>query len=293
MTTGPNLRLLQGSDAEAVAALFVAAFGDDRKLDPDEIRWWLQNDELDPQDQRVLEVDGRVVGYGDIMVESDTCVLDVAAPGAWEAFLGWAEDVARDRDLPRVRTQFPPDHEAADIVARRGYRQERISYSMEIALDSPTPSALPGSLTLRGYREGLDEEPVRTVLNDAFVDHPFFQKITPKAFREFHLKGRGYDPSFWFLAWDGDALAGIALAFPERNGDTELAWVSDLGVLPPWRRQGLGEALLRNVFHQAHVRGIPRVGLGVDVENPTGALRLYERVGMAPVSQQNTWMLDL
>jgi GNAT superfamily N-acetyltransferase len=293
MPTGSELRMLRADDAEAVAALFLGAFGDARKLDPDEIRWWLQNDELDPEDQRVMEVEGRIVGYGDIMVESDTCVLDVAAPETWDAFLGWAEETARDRALRHVRTQFPPDHEAADIAARRGYRQERISYTMEITLDDPEPASLPGSLTLRGYREGIDEELVRTVLNDAFVDHPFFQEITPSAFREFHLKGRGYDPSLWFLAWDEDELAGIALAFPERNGDTNLAWVSDLGVMPSWRRQGLGEALLRNVFHRAHLRGIPRVGLGVDVANPTGALRLYERVGMAPVSQQNTWMLDL
>jgi len=285
--------MLKAEDAEAVAALFLVAFGDARKLDPEEIRWWLQNDELDPDNQRVLEVNGSLVGYGDLILESDTCVLDAAAPDAWVTFLEWAEGVARAKGLPHVRTQLPPGHEAAGIVEQRGYRQQMISYSMEITLDAPAPATLPDSIEIRGYREGEDVEQVRALLNEAFIDDPFFQEITPRSFREFHLKGRGYDPSLWFLAWGGNDLAGIALAFPERNGDTDLAWISDLGVRSSWRKRGLGEALLRTAFHEAHLRGIPRVGLGVDVENPTGALRLYERVGMVPVSQHNTWILDL
>src|SRR5687768_2305174 len=99
MTDLRNFRMLQESDAEAVAALFLAAYGDARKLDPDEIRWWLQNDELDPEHQRVLEVNGVLVGYGDLIIESDTCVLDSAAPGAWEPFLEWADGVARAKGL--------------------------------------------------------------------------------------------------------------------------------------------------------------------------------------------------
>jgi ribosomal protein S18 acetylase RimI-like enzyme len=54
-------------------------------------------------------------------------------------------------------------------------------------------------------------------------------------------------------------------------------------VRPRWRRLGLGEALLRESFREFHRRGERRVALAVDVENPTGATRLYERVGMRPL----------
>ncbi len=63
------------------------AYGDARPLDAEEIRSWLRNEELEPEWLQVLEEDGRVVGYGDIWVQTDEVVLDVAAPGRWHAVL--------------------------------------------------------------------------------------------------------------------------------------------------------------------------------------------------------------
>ena len=53
-----------------------------------------------------------------------------------------------------------------------------------------------------------------------------------------------------------------------------------LGVLPDFRQRGLAQALLRHTFAEYASRGLDTVGLGVDAENPTGAVRLYERAGM-------------
>ena len=50
----------------------------------------------------------------------------------------------------------------------------------------------------------------------------------------------------------------------------------------PWRGRGLGRALLREAFAELRRRGLPRAYLGVDSENPTGAMGLYESVGMRP-----------
>lgn len=63
----------------------------------------------------------------------------------------------------------------------------------------------------------------------------------------------------------------------ERSGDPDVGWVSILGVRPPWRGRGLGLALLRHAFREI---GRPTVRLGVDAENVSGAVRLYERAGM-------------
>ena len=59
-----------------------------------------------------------------------------------------------------------------------------------------------------------------------------------------------------------------------------MGWVGALGVREPWRRRGLGLALLRHAFAELTVAGSDVIGLGVDAENPTGATRLYERAGM-------------
>jgi ribosomal protein S18 acetylase RimI-like enzyme len=65
--------------------------------------------------------------------------------------------------------------------------------------------------------------------------------------------------------------------------------VAVLGVRPAWRRHGLGEALLRQAFHDLYELGRRRVGLGVDAENTTGATRLYERVGMHVVWREDAY----
>src|SRR3954452_20026654 len=92
-----RLRRLRPDDAERVAALFTESFGDVRGLDAEEIRSWLRNTELQPEWLKVLEEDGRVVGYGDIWVQSDEVALDAAAPGHWQPFFEWAEAEARER----------------------------------------------------------------------------------------------------------------------------------------------------------------------------------------------------
>jgi ribosomal protein S18 acetylase RimI-like enzyme len=64
------------------------------------------------------------------------------------------------------------------------------------------------------------------------------------------------------------------------DNEPGLAWVQILGVLPEFRQRGLAQALLRHTFEEYARRGLDRVGLGVDAENPTGAVRVYERAGM-------------
>jgi mycothiol synthase len=164
---------------------------------------------------------------------------------------------------------------------------------METGLDDdPPPSPVfPAGITVRPYRVD-DEEMLRDALNDAFAHDPFFHEVSPSAFREFYLRARGFDPALWLLAWDGDELAGFVLAYSERVGEPGLGWIGSLGVREPWRRRGLGEALLRSAFAALHERGFRRVGLGVDTENETGALRLYERVGMRAARRGDNWVRE-
>jgi mycothiol synthase len=285
-----KLRQLRVEDAEQVAALFVEAFGKARLLDAEEIRTWIDNKELKPEHLRVLEDDGVVVGYGDLWIEDDEVALDVAAPGHWEPFLDWAEAEARERGVT-TRAYFPAGHELEQIVSPRGYRLVRSSYTMEVDLEEAAQPALPDGFSLRSYRDG-DRETLRAALNESFENDWHFHEVSPSNFNEFYLKQRNHDPSLWLLAWDGDELAGFALASSERVGDPELGWIGTLGVRPAWRRRGLGEALLRAAIAELFARGRRRVGLGVDTENVSGALRLYERVGMRPIERNDNWSLE-
>jgi ribosomal protein S18 acetylase RimI-like enzyme len=53
----------------------------------------------------------------------------------------------------------------------------------------------------------------------------------------------------------------------------------------PWRRRGLARSLLVQSLHAIKERGMTEAALGVDTQNPTGALRLYESVGFRPVKR--------
>jgi ribosomal protein S18 acetylase RimI-like enzyme len=61
----------------------------------------------------------------------------------------------------------------------------------------------------------------------------------------------------------------------------------------PWRRQGLGLALLHHAFNEFYKRGKRKVGLGVDASSLTGATRLYERAGMHIHSQFDLYEKEL
>lgn len=293
-TSGLTLRELRTGDAAEVAELFRSVYGESRLVDADEVASWVENEELDPAWLRVLEVDGRIVGYGDIQIMGDAVAADIAAPSHWETFSDWAEESGRTGGAKQVRLFLPAGHELEAAVQRRGYRLWRSSFTMEVTLGDEVPEAqsLPEPFELRRYRP-KDAESVRTALNEAFSNDPFHHEVTATSFREFYLRARGFDPSLWLLAWDGGELAGFLLAYPERGGERDLGWVNVLGVRSQWRRRGLGEALLRRSFRDLHARGLRRVGLGVDTENLSGAVRLYERVGMHVVRQGNNWTLDL
>jgi hypothetical protein len=175
-----KLRGVREPDAGEVVALYRLAFGDSRPIDREEILSSARSEEVKPEWMRVLEVGGRVVGYGDIWIGNDEVALEVAAPGHWEAFLGWAEAAARAEHLSRVRVLSYAGQELADVAAGRGYWLWRSAYTMQVDLgdlppQAPTP---PPEIELRGFAPD-DPDVLRAALSEAFADDPFFDQLTP------------------------------------------------------------------------------------------------------------------
>ena len=82
-----------------------------------------------------------------------------------------------------------------------------------------------------------------------------------------------FDAGAWFLAVADGEIVGAALNWDE-------GYIKDLVVHPAWRGRGLGKALVYQTFGEFRRRGLPRVTLKTDSNNPTDAWRLYERAGM-------------
>jgi ribosomal protein S18 acetylase RimI-like enzyme len=96
-------------------------------------------------------------------------------------------------------------------------------------------------------------------------------------------------------AEENGVAAGFSLCWQKSFGDPDMGWVGTLGVLRPWRRRGLGLALLQHSFARLYERGQRKVGLGVDAQSLTGATRLYEKAGMHsnPQRQISAFELEL
>lgn len=287
MSSSP-LRPAAESDAEEIAALFRAAYPVWRPVDAADVLAWLRDPDVGDENVRVLELDGRIVGYGDITVGRDV-QLDVAAPGHWDVFLDWLELRAHGS---RARAYFPQGHELGAIVEARGYRYWRSSFTMEIDLPKRPPAPrVPDGIEIRAYRSE-DANAVIAAMNEAFSEDPFWQRVDPESFHTVYAGSRHARVELWRVAWDGDEVAGCVLPDPSRGSDGSLGWVRILAVRAPWRRRGLGEALLRTALRGHYDRGLRRAGLGVDAENPTGAVALYERVGMRTVYRLDNWIKD-
>ncbi len=115
---------------------------------------------------------------------------------------------------------------------------------------------------------------------EAFADH---WDYTPRAFEswsESHLASERFDPTLWCVVRAGDEIAAGTICTGDTYGG---GWVHVLFTRRPWRKQGVGTALLGDSFGRFWERGEHSVGLSVDAANDTGAFRLYDRAGMAPV----------
>jgi mycothiol synthase len=234
-----------------------------------------------PDDVFLAELSGRIIGYADVIAYGDTSWLDVRCidPRAYDPLFSALVPRAREKGHEHLRGWAPDkDDVLHEAYARAGFRPFRHSFRMEIELagDLPEPS-WPEGFVVRVYREG-DERRVHNAQEDSFADTWGY---APQPFEKWahYMMGSGFQPEHWFLVETGDELAAIALCrVPPTEPD--IGWVNILGVPPAFRRRGLAIALLQHVFRHFAAVGKERVGLGVDAENPTGAVRLYERAGM-------------
>ncbi len=90
-----------------------------------------------------------------------------------------------------------------------------------------------------------------------------------------------FRPDLSPLAFDGDELVGVVIAadYPELAE----GWIQQLATKAAHRRRGIAQALLRTSFGWFHEAG--RRVVGVATDSRTGALGLYEKVGMHVVRQ--------
>jgi ribosomal protein S18 acetylase RimI-like enzyme len=205
------------------------------------------------------------------------------------AELGHDEYVVRAGAIPTEKPYIEALTDAGFVFVKQHARMQ-----MSLAGVPATVPEPPAGVTIRPVRPA-DEGEMRR-----------FHAVIEQAFRDSDHLSTGYDDwrrqvdaepvisyDEWFVAEVDGEIAGVLQSSDsgaeEDEGGVKEGWVKRLAVLRAYRRRGLGEALLRRAFATYAGQGRRRVGLGVDMANPTRAARLYRAVGMNPLYEANIY----
>ncbi|HJS20505.1 MAG TPA: GNAT family N-acetyltransferase [Anaerolineales bacterium] len=312
LDTGLKLRAAEWSDLEAVAQLIYdtcAADGDTTvAVTPEELKheWETPGFTMERDAFLVESEEGRVVGFEEFSNTHKHAVLgmdgyvhpDFKGRGIGTSLLRAVEKRALEElslAEPDVRVSLRStidnrDPDSHDLHRNEGYQPLRYHWRMEITLDGPPAEPdLPEGIELRPFIKGQHDIAVWQAQNESFRDHWGSHDVTFEEWRRSRFDDPQFDPSLWKIAWDGAEVAGVSLN-RYRMG---IGWIRTLGVRRPWRKRGLGEALLQHSFAEFYRRGTRTIGLGVDAQNPTGATRLYQKAGMFAASEYVTYEKEL
>ena len=240
------------------------------------------------------ERDGRLISHmAGIWVRPDR-----RRQGLGTALLEWVEARSRiagsamtDRlDWPHVIGGWGdlhvPGH--AELAARHGYRPYRHGFEMLRAVADPLGEhPLPAGLEVRPV-EPSQHRAIWAADIEAFRDHLEPATRTEEDFQGW-FTAPYLDTSLWQVAWSGDEVAGSVMTSLNPRENERLgvsrAWLDHISVRRPYRKRGLAASLIASTIRILQARGVAEAALGVDADNPTGALRLYERLGFRRVHE--------
>jgi ribosomal protein S18 acetylase RimI-like enzyme len=220
---------------------------------------------------------------------------DYLGRGIGTYLLNWAENLAQrvfDRVPADARVVFtlgrntnnPLNH---DLFVAHGYLPTGQAWQkmlIELTEDMPQDPPAPDGLRWVTMVEFNDTRKAYAAHRDAFHDHRGFIaedfEVMYKRWSGYMLDEKVYDPTLWFMLMDGDTIAGYSYNMLENDTHPDEGYVGQLGVLPAYRRRGVGNAVLLKAFHELWKRGKRKVSLFVDGSSLTGANRLYTGAGM-------------
>jgi GNAT superfamily N-acetyltransferase len=270
---------------EVVVALELSLYGQSTFSQGDLEEEWSHID-LE-QNARVIRDGERIVGYGaarergELWRSEGYVHPDAVGRGIGRLIATGLEADAVRCGASRIQNSvFEADSAARRLLESLGYRAVRVFRELRIELDAPPPAPLwPDGLRAVAFDPERDALEFHGAHQEAFADQ---WDYTPRDFGSWskhHLQSERFDPTLWGVVRAGDEVAAGTICTGDTYGG---GWVDVLFTRRPWRKRGVGAALLGDSFGRFWERGEHSVGLGVDAASDTGAFRLYESAGMAP-----------
>lgn len=191
----------------------------------------------------------------------------------------WAVVNAEGRDTVG-QTVSDNRTDAVALFRSHGYEVSHTAWVLRIDLDEESPAvpSLPDGLAFRDLRPGDDDGEVFDVIDTAFDE---WEGRESQGFDNWVSSSLHRDevvPELVPLVVDRGRIVGVALNFHYGIDVDVEGWIQQLAVDKAYRGRGLGRALLQESFRRFHGVGYRRCGLSTD--SRTGALSLYQHVGM-------------
>jgi mycothiol synthase len=243
---------------------------------------------LDLERNTYVARDGeRVVGDGAVRDRGELCRAEgYVHPAAHGRGIGRLlatafEREAATRGARRIQNGvYEVDAAACSLLESIGYRAVRVFREMRIELAAPPPMPTwPESLRVTAFDPERDARAFHAAQQEAFADHWEYVSRDFESWSKNHLTSERFDPALWCVVRAGSEVAAGTICTANTYGG---GFVQILFTRRPWRRHGVGAALVADAFRRLWERGERSVGLGVDAESDSGAFRLYERAGMTP-----------
>jgi len=267
------------------------------------------------RDMLMAEADGRMVGYNRVFWEQQEdgarlyVVFGFLLPewrrkGLGSSMLALGE--ARLREIaaeqayagPRFFQSWAMDTEKGTIALLEGagYQPVRYGFDMTRSLSEPFPDfPMPEGLEVRPVEDGH----LRAIFDadsESFRDHWGYVAPTEARFDAW-LHQPNFAPSLFKVAWDGDQIAGAVQNFVNKEENEEYnrkrGYTEGIFVRRPWRKRGLARALIVQSMKMFKEMGMTETALGVDSENTSGALRVYQSCGYKQVKMGITFRKPL
>jgi mycothiol synthase len=277
------------ADAAAVTGVVVALesslYGQSTFSQTDLEEEW---SELDlGRDAGVVRDGDRIVGYGVVPERGELWRAegyvhsDAFGQGIGTLIATALEEEAVRGGARRIQNAvLEADSAAGRLLESLGYGAVRVFRELRIELKAPPPvPEWPDGLRVFGFDPERDAVEFHAAHEEAFADHWEHRRRDFESWSKSHLGSERFDPTLWCIVRAGEKIAAGTICTGDTYGG---GWVHALFTRRPWRRQGVGAALLSDSFGRFWERGERCVGLGVDAASDTGAFRLYERAGMAP-----------
>lgn len=314
--TGLTFRGFAGpADFPAMVSVIEASKAIDRLQRTDSIaemaRIYSNLTNSDPStDMLFAEVKGRVAGYTRVMWWDEVEDLrrywafgfvrpEFRRYGLGTAMLRWNERriasiaAGHPASIPKFVQVIASDTEpgAAALYLAEGYQPFVHDADMvRPHLDDIPELPLPAGLALR-TPEPAEMRKVWDADREAFRDHP--EASDNYTTFDKWLTEPNRDPSLWRVAWAGDEIAGQVHTYIDAAENAEYqrrrGYTEEISVRRAWRRQGLARALLCSSLRALRERGMEEAALGVMIDNPTGAVQLYESLGFAIVKRYTSY----